>query len=108
MTSMPADSSCPPAERLRRLLAEAPAAPDQAELTAHVGDCAACQRLLDQLAGAGPALLDAAAAVVFFHAAAEVHVNGHEARRGAGALTRKRSSLGGEPGVREDQLGPLP
>jgi serine/threonine protein kinase len=54
---MASPSSCPSADRLRRLLADAPPDPDQAELLAHVGACAACQRLLDQLAGANPTVL---------------------------------------------------
>jgi hypothetical protein len=44
---------------LRQLLHGKPAAPDQAELVAHLDNCAPCQRALDELAGADPALLDA-------------------------------------------------
>jgi WD40 repeat protein/serine/threonine protein kinase len=60
---MVAPSPCPPAERLRQLLIEAPVEDESAELVAHVGACAACQRALDELAGADPALLRAACAL---------------------------------------------
>src|SRR5262245_5208963 len=60
---MAAPSSCPPADRLRQLLVETPADADQAELIAHLDHCDACRRMLDSLAGAGPALLQAAGAL---------------------------------------------
>jgi WD40 repeat protein/tRNA A-37 threonylcarbamoyl transferase component Bud32 len=60
---MSAPSSCPPADRLRQLLAEPPTADAQADLVAHVGDCARCQQALEELAGANPALLKAATAL---------------------------------------------
>src|SRR5689334_20778922 len=50
-------SPCPPAERLRQLLAGDPPTADQAELIAHLGDCPSCQQALEDLAGADPALL---------------------------------------------------
>jgi eukaryotic-like serine/threonine-protein kinase len=56
---MPVRSSCPPTERLRRLLAEEGPGGD-GELMAHVEGCPTCQRHLEQLAGATPAVLVAA------------------------------------------------
>ena len=50
-------SPCPPAERLRQLLAGDPPNAEQAELIAHLDDCPACQHALEALAGADPALL---------------------------------------------------
>src|SRR5262245_8958166 len=44
---------CPDARRLEGLLHDNLPPPEQAVLTEHVGDCAACQRELDRLA-AGP------------------------------------------------------
>jgi WD40 repeat protein/serine/threonine protein kinase len=60
---MTAPSSCPPADRLRQLLAEGPPADEQTDLVSHVGDCPACQRQLEELAGADPVLLKAAGAL---------------------------------------------
>jgi eukaryotic-like serine/threonine-protein kinase len=57
---MAAPSSCPPTERLRRLLHGTPPAPDQTELIAHLDHCALCQRALEELAAVDPALLSAA------------------------------------------------
>jgi eukaryotic-like serine/threonine-protein kinase len=55
---MAAPSPCPPPGRLRQLLTEDSAA-GQPGLVAHLGGCPSCQRLLDELAGADPDLLDA-------------------------------------------------
>src|SRR5689334_14600240 len=52
-----AASSCPPADRLRQLIAE-PEPAEQADLVAHLDRCADCRRTLEQLAG-GEAALDA-------------------------------------------------
>jgi tRNA A-37 threonylcarbamoyl transferase component Bud32 len=60
---MEADSPCPPADRLRQLLAGETPAAEQAEVIAHLDECAACQRVLEDLAGADPALLRAATAL---------------------------------------------
>ncbi|HTU16650.1 MAG TPA: serine/threonine-protein kinase, partial [Gemmataceae bacterium] len=77
---MIAPSSCPSASRLERLLAgmdptgetpvpprqtgETPVPPDeQAQLVLHLDQCTSCQRRLDDLAGANPALLEAARAL---------------------------------------------
>jgi eukaryotic-like serine/threonine-protein kinase len=60
---MEADSPCPPADRLRQLLAGETPAAEQAEVIAHLDECAACQRALEDLAGADPALLRAATAL---------------------------------------------
>src|SRR5437016_4721905 len=51
---------CPPADRLKRLVAGDLPAAEQAELIAHLDTCRDCQRQLDTLAGADPALLAAA------------------------------------------------
>jgi tRNA A-37 threonylcarbamoyl transferase component Bud32 len=48
---------------LRQLLTGEPPAAERAELIAHLDDCPACQRRLEELAGADPALLKAAAAL---------------------------------------------
>jgi WD40 repeat protein/tRNA A-37 threonylcarbamoyl transferase component Bud32 len=47
-------------DRLRQLLAESLSPTDQAELISHLDACDACQDRLEKLAGAKPALLDAA------------------------------------------------
>lgn len=74
---MIAPSSCPPVSRLERLLAgmepngEMPVPPgatpiapeEQAQLVCHLDRCTACQSRLDELAGADPALLEAARAL---------------------------------------------
>jgi WD40 repeat protein/serine/threonine protein kinase len=60
---IPNPSSCPPADRLRHLLTEELPAGEQAELIAHLDDCPACQGELGKLAGAEPALLNAARAL---------------------------------------------
>src|SRR6516162_6264466 len=60
---MAASSPCPPADRLRQLLAGTTPTAEQDQLIAHLDDCAICQHLLDQLAGASPALLSAAQAL---------------------------------------------
>ena len=52
---MAAPSSCPPAYRLRQLLTGALPAGEQEDLTAHLDDCPACQRALEEQAGADPA-----------------------------------------------------
>src|SRR5262249_46873713 len=57
---MIAPSSCPPAERLQQLLTGTVPAAEQAALVNHLDDCTACQETLDKLAGADPALLQAA------------------------------------------------
>jgi serine/threonine protein kinase len=57
---MPALSPCPSADRLRQLLDGALSDPEQADLVAHLDGCGACQRTLETLAGATPALLAAA------------------------------------------------
>src|SRR5262245_16882731 len=57
--TMATRSSFPPPQRLQPLLHRAPAAPDQAELIAHLDHCTPCQRALDELAGADPGLLEA-------------------------------------------------
>jgi tRNA A-37 threonylcarbamoyl transferase component Bud32 len=54
---MVAPYPCPPADHLRQLLTGEPPAAEQAALIAHLGDCTACQRVLETLAGADPALL---------------------------------------------------
>src|SRR5262245_18315936 len=46
---------CPDAKRLEGLLQNRLPPPEQSALTEHVGDCAACQQVLDNLAG-GPSL----------------------------------------------------
>jgi eukaryotic-like serine/threonine-protein kinase len=56
---MPVPTSCPPAERLRLLLDEKVAAGESSDLLTHVGACEACQRALEQLAGADPSVLGA-------------------------------------------------
>jgi hypothetical protein len=68
--TMIAPSLCPSASRLERLLAETPAngatpipSADQAQLILHLDHCTSCQRRLDDLAGANPALLEAARAL---------------------------------------------
>lgn len=58
---MAAPNSCPPHDRLRQLLASDSAGGEQAELIAHLDHCATCQRALEQLSGANPAVLDAVA-----------------------------------------------
>jgi WD40 repeat protein len=60
---MAASTTCPPAERLRGLLAGEAPSEDQAELVAHLDQCADCQLLLDHLTGVDPALLNAAGAL---------------------------------------------
>jgi eukaryotic-like serine/threonine-protein kinase len=60
---MSAPSPCPPPDRLRQLLTSELAPPEQEELTAHLDDCPACQRALEEQAGADPALLNAAGAL---------------------------------------------
>ncbi len=67
---MVAPSSCPSASRLERLLVASPStgdppvpAEEQAQLILHLDHCAVCQRRLDDLAGANPALLEAARAL---------------------------------------------
>lgn len=60
---MIAPSSCPSPSSLQRLLAAAPAAAQPPALLLHLENCPACRRLLDRLAGANPALLDAARAL---------------------------------------------
>src|SRR5262249_49420965 len=57
---MAAPTSCPPTERLRRLLHGSPSATDQKALLAHLDHSAPRQRALEQLAGVDPALLSAA------------------------------------------------
>jgi tRNA A-37 threonylcarbamoyl transferase component Bud32 len=49
-------------DRLRQLLVETLPADQQADLVAHLDHCAACQRALEVLAGANPALLSLAGA----------------------------------------------
>ncbi len=56
---MASSSPCPTPARLRLLLDGAPPA-DHAELADHLGTCETCQRLLDELAGGDPSLLEAA------------------------------------------------
>jgi eukaryotic-like serine/threonine-protein kinase len=56
-------SSCPSVSRLERLLTGASAAEEQAQLIQHLDLCAVCQRRLEDLAGADPALLEAARAL---------------------------------------------
>jgi WD40 repeat protein/serine/threonine protein kinase len=60
---MAAPSACPSPDRLRQLLAAEPGAADHAELIAHLDECPACQRTLEELAGASPVLLGAAGAL---------------------------------------------
>ncbi len=57
---MTVPGSCPSTARLQQLLADALDQAEHTELIAHLGECAACQRALEQLAGADPALLSAA------------------------------------------------
>jgi Putative zinc-finger len=45
-------NDCPPVERLRHLLAEQLNDTDRDEVEAHVEGCAACQQVLEELAGA--------------------------------------------------------
>ena len=60
---MSASSSCPSEARLRELLTDAPASTEQTELIVHLDHCAACRKMLDRLAGADPAILQAAGAM---------------------------------------------
>jgi tRNA A-37 threonylcarbamoyl transferase component Bud32 len=53
-------SSCPSASLLQQLLAGPATAAEQDALLDHLGQCSACQGLLDQMAGANPDLLRAA------------------------------------------------
>src|SRR5262245_34179481 len=50
---------CPPEVALRHLLEGEPRGEEQAELLAHLAHCADCQRTLERLAGATPAVLGA-------------------------------------------------
>jgi WD40 repeat protein/serine/threonine protein kinase len=52
---------CPPVDRLRLLLAEALPPAEHDDLVSHLDGCGACQHQLENLAGACPGLLDAAA-----------------------------------------------
>ncbi|HKI35563.1 MAG TPA: serine/threonine-protein kinase [Gemmataceae bacterium] len=70
---MPVPSSCPPSERLRQLLAEEPPA-EEGELVAHVDECPACQRRLEQLAGADAPFLRAATSLQSVLHAEESHL----------------------------------
>jgi serine/threonine-protein kinase len=58
-----ASVSCPSADRLQQLLTEESPAAGQAALIAHLDRCTDCQRTLETLAGANPALLRAASAL---------------------------------------------
>src|SRR5262245_61459413 len=65
-------SACPPADRLRRLLAGSAPGAEEAELIAHLDQCADCQRRLEELSGAPAELLRAAGAAAAHTAVAEV------------------------------------
>jgi serine/threonine protein kinase len=67
---MVAPSTCPSASSLERLLAATPSSgelpvpsDEQTQLVLHLDHCTVCQRRLDDLAGANPALLEAARAL---------------------------------------------
>src|ERR1041385_7334438 len=53
-------STCPTLESLKELVAGTAPARQQADLVAHLDGCSACQRKLDELAGANSGLLRAA------------------------------------------------
>jgi serine/threonine protein kinase len=55
--------SCPSPGRLRQLLVETPGSPEQADLIGHLDRCSACRRLLEQMAGTDPVVLEAAGAL---------------------------------------------
>jgi serine/threonine protein kinase len=53
-------ATCPPAERWKAHLDGTLPPPEQPALTAHLDECAACQKTLEQLAAGGDSLLDVA------------------------------------------------
>jgi serine/threonine-protein kinase len=57
-------SACPSPDRLQLLLSGESNPAEQTTLVAHLDECPACQRTLEQLAGAEPALLGAASALL--------------------------------------------